>query len=127
MPLANDGSPIDRRTTCDRSVTPVSTRWPCFPVPADHPAAHLARARGIRLVTTDPNEDPKSSWVAIDDHCAGRRIGSHLASWAIETSSWWWRPIGRPAARRHGSAWARYRRTSTPLGCAACRRPFRER
>jgi DNA-binding LacI/PurR family transcriptional regulator len=49
-------------------------------LPADHPAATLARARGIRLVTTSASNDPDSSWVAIDDFGAGVMIGEHLAN-----------------------------------------------
>ncbi|MCW2811091.1 MAG: LacI family transcriptional regulator [Friedmanniella sp.] len=45
----------------------------------NHPAGILARARGLRLVTTDPEDDPDSSWVTIDDADAGRLIGAHLA------------------------------------------------
>jgi DNA-binding LacI/PurR family transcriptional regulator len=48
-------------------------------VPPDHPAAMLARARDIRLVTTDVSSDPESSWVAIDDFGAGMMVGEHLA------------------------------------------------
>ena len=48
-------------------------------LPADHPAAMLARARGIRLVTTSSSNDPESSWVAIDDYGAGVMVGEHLA------------------------------------------------
>jgi DNA-binding LacI/PurR family transcriptional regulator len=48
-------------------------------IPADHPAAILARARGIRLVTTTASNDPESSWVAIDDFAAGVMVGEHLA------------------------------------------------
>jgi DNA-binding LacI/PurR family transcriptional regulator len=48
-------------------------------LPADHPAAMLARARGIRLVTTSASSDPDSSWVAIDDFGAGVMVGEHLA------------------------------------------------
>ena len=36
-------------------------------LPATHPVADLARARGISVVTTDPLDDPDASWVAIDD------------------------------------------------------------
>ena len=39
----------------------------------------MARSRGIRLVTTDPSDDPNASWVAIDDRRAGRLVGQHLA------------------------------------------------
>jgi DNA-binding LacI/PurR family transcriptional regulator len=49
-------------------------------VPSDHPAAMVARARGIRLVTTDISSDPESSWVAIDDFGAGVMVGEHLAA-----------------------------------------------
>ena len=100
MPLANDGSADrldDLRSVRQASVDALAL----LSLPADHPAAHLARARGIRLVTTDPSDDPKSSWVAIDDQCAGRRIGSHLAELGhqdvvvvVETN----RPAGGPAA-----------------------------
>jgi DNA-binding LacI/PurR family transcriptional regulator len=45
-----------------------------------HPASVLAKARGIRLVSTDQNPDPESSWVAIDDVAAGALVGSHLTS-----------------------------------------------
>jgi hypothetical protein len=45
-------------------------------MPADHPAAQLARTRGIRLVTTDPDDDPP-------------RAGSR---------STMWRPVARSAA-----------------------------
>jgi DNA-binding LacI/PurR family transcriptional regulator len=49
-------------------------------VPTDHPAAEVARARGIRLVMTDISKDPGSSWVAIDDFGAGVMVGEHLAT-----------------------------------------------
>jgi DNA-binding LacI/PurR family transcriptional regulator len=45
----------------------------------DHPAAMIAKARGIRLVTTDMSSDPEWSWVAIDDFGAGVMAGEHLA------------------------------------------------
>ena len=48
-------------------------------LPATHPAADLARARGISLVTTDPVDDPDASWVAIDDRRTGTLVGEHLA------------------------------------------------
>jgi DNA-binding LacI/PurR family transcriptional regulator len=48
-------------------------------LPTDHPAAIVARARGIRLVTTDISSDPESTWVAIDDFGAGVMLGEHLA------------------------------------------------
>jgi len=102
MPLSNDGSADPGLAVDDlRSVRQASVdALALLSLPGDHPAAQLARARGIRLVTTDPNEDPKSSFVAIDDHCAGRRIGSHLAELGhrdvvvvVETN----RPAGSPA------------------------------
>ena len=45
-----------------------------------HPAAQLARSRGIRLVGTDADPDPDSVWVAIDDVEAGALVGRHLAA-----------------------------------------------
>ncbi len=70
--------------------------------PADHPAAMLARARGIRLVTTSASKDPESSWVAIDDFGAGVMVGEHLAGLGhrdiavlVETN----RPAGSPGRR----------------------------
>ncbi len=47
-------------------------------VPESHPAAVLAKARGIQLVATDPSADPQADWVAIDDEAAGAEVGSHL-------------------------------------------------
>ena len=71
-------------------------------VPTDHPAAMVARARGIRLVTTDINTDPDSSWVAIDDFGAGLMVGEHLATLGhrdvavlVETNQ----PAGSPGRR----------------------------
>ncbi len=49
-------------------------------LPATHPAADLARARGISLVTTDRVDDPDASWVAIDDRRTGVLVGEHLAA-----------------------------------------------
>lgn len=71
-------------------------------LPTDHPAAMLARARGIRLVTTSASNDPDSSWVAIDDFGAGVMIGEHLANLGhrdiavlVETNQ----PAGSPGRR----------------------------
>jgi DNA-binding LacI/PurR family transcriptional regulator len=44
-----------------------------------HPASRLAKARGIRLVSTAIEPDPDASWVAIDDERAGALAGAHLA------------------------------------------------
>jgi DNA-binding LacI/PurR family transcriptional regulator len=44
-----------------------------------HPATQLAKARGIRIVGTDIDPDPGSTWVAIDDVEAGAVLGRHLA------------------------------------------------
>ena len=49
-------------------------------LPASHPVADLARARGISLVTTDRVDDPEASWVAIDDRRTGLLVGEHLAA-----------------------------------------------
>jgi DNA-binding LacI/PurR family transcriptional regulator len=69
-------------------------------LPTDHPAAMVAKARGIRLVTTDMSSDPDSSWVAIDDYGAGVMVGEHLAALGhrdiavlVETNQ----PAGSPA------------------------------
>jgi DNA-binding LacI/PurR family transcriptional regulator len=71
-------------------------------LPAQHPAAMLARARGIRVVTTSASNDPDSSWVAIDDFGAGVMIGEHLAELGhrditvlVETNQ----PAGSPGRR----------------------------
>jgi DNA-binding LacI/PurR family transcriptional regulator len=71
-------------------------------LPADHPAAMLARARGVRLVTTSASNDPDSSWVAIDDFGGGVMIGEHLANLGhrditvlVETNQ----PAGSPGRR----------------------------
>jgi DNA-binding LacI/PurR family transcriptional regulator len=71
-------------------------------LPTDHPAAMVAKARGIRLVTTDVNKDPGSSWVAIDDFGAGVMVGEHLAGLGhrdvavlVETNQ----PAGSPGRR----------------------------
>jgi DNA-binding LacI/PurR family transcriptional regulator len=68
-------------------------------LPADHPAAMLARARGMRLVTTSVSDDPESSWVAIDDFGAGVMVGEHLAGLGhrdiavlVETNQPGWSP-----------------------------------
>lgn len=45
-----------------------------------HPAMQLAKARGIRIVGTDVDPDPASTWVAIDDVEAGAVVGRHLAA-----------------------------------------------
>ena len=47
----------------------------------DHPAAQLARRRGIRLVLNNTTDDPDDSWVVVDDHRAGVLLGTHLAEY----------------------------------------------
>ena len=71
-------------------------------LPTDHPAAMVARARGIRLVTTDISRDSDSSWVAIDDFGAGVMVGEHLVALGhrdiavlVETNQ----PAGSPVRR----------------------------
>lgn len=71
-------------------------------LPTDHPAAMVATARGIRLVTTDISSDPESTWVAIDDFEAGVMVGEHLARLGhrdvavlVETNQ----PAGSPGQR----------------------------
>jgi DNA-binding LacI/PurR family transcriptional regulator len=81
MPLSRPtaGSP----TQADSDVTAIRhaniDALAILSLPPDHPAAMLARARDIRLVTTDVSSDPESSWVAIDDFGAGMMVGEHLA------------------------------------------------
>lgn len=48
-------------------------------LPGDHPAAVLARARGIRLVLNNPTDDPDDTWVVVDDRRAGTLLGQHLS------------------------------------------------
>jgi DNA-binding LacI/PurR family transcriptional regulator len=82
---ANDDSRFDKLSAHpDSDVTAVRNAnidaLAILSVPTDHPAAMVARARGIRLVTTDISNDPDSSWVAIDDFGAGVMVGEHLAA-----------------------------------------------
>lgn len=44
---------------------------------AAHPAMRVAIARGLPVVSTDP-EDPHGSWVTIDDRLAGEQVGRYL-------------------------------------------------
>jgi DNA-binding LacI/PurR family transcriptional regulator len=76
MPLAADSGEHDLRSVRQASIDAMAL----LSLPDDHSAAQLARARGIRLVTTAPSEDPSGSWVAIDDVEAGRLVGAHLAA-----------------------------------------------
>lgn len=98
MPLAADGGEHDLRSVRQASIDAMAL----LSLPSDHPAAQLARTRGIRLVTTNPTEDPGGSWVAIDDVEAGRLVGAHLAELGhrnatvvVETN----RPAGSAARR----------------------------
>jgi DNA-binding LacI/PurR family transcriptional regulator len=98
MPLAADSGEHDLRSVRQASIDAMAL----LSLPADHPAAQLARTRGIRLVTTDPSEDPNGSWVAVDDMEAGRLLGAHLAGLGhrdvtvvVETN----RPAGSTARR----------------------------
>ena len=81
---------------------PTLTLLAMLSLPTDHPAAMVARARGIRLVTTDISGDPDSSWVAIDDFGAGVMVGEHLVALGhrdiavlVETNQ----PAGSPVRR----------------------------
>jgi DNA-binding LacI/PurR family transcriptional regulator len=98
MPLAADSGEHDLRSVRQASIDAMAL----LSMSAEHPAAQLARSRGIRLVTTDPDQDAGTSWVAIDDAEAGRLVGRHLAglghrdvSVLVETN----RPAGSPARR----------------------------
>ena len=75
MPLSAGDGEHDLRSVRQASIDAMAL----LALPGDHPAAQLARSRGIRLVTTDPSDDPNASWVAIDDRRAGRLVGQHLA------------------------------------------------
>ena len=107
MPLARriDAGPIPSGTD-DRELTAVRNAnidaLAIHSLPTDHPAAMVARARGIRLVTTDISRDPESSWVAIDDFAGGVMVGEHLSGLGhrdiailVETNQ----PAGSPAQR----------------------------
>jgi DNA-binding LacI/PurR family transcriptional regulator len=84
MPLArpSDAAPIPSGAD-DRELTAVRNAnidaLAIHSLPTDHPAAMVAQARGIRLVTTDISRDPESSWVAIDDFAGGVMVGEHLS------------------------------------------------
>jgi DNA-binding LacI/PurR family transcriptional regulator len=98
MPLAGDLGEHDLRSVRQASIDAMAL----LSLPGDHSAAEVAQARGIRLVTTDPSDDPTSSWVAIDDVEAGRLVGTHLAALGhrdvtvvVQTN----RPAGSPARR----------------------------
>jgi DNA-binding LacI/PurR family transcriptional regulator len=104
MPLSRPtaGSP----TQADSDVTAIRhaniDALAILSMPPDHPAAMLARARGIHLVMTDVSNDPESSWVAIDDFGAGVMVGEHLAGLGhrdvavlVETNQ----PAGSPGRR----------------------------
>jgi DNA-binding LacI/PurR family transcriptional regulator len=107
MPLsARTDEPTDVRNADDRDLTAVRNAnidaLAILSLPTDHPAAVVARARGIRLVTTDISSDSESSWVAIDDFAAGVMVGEHLARLGhrdvavlVETNQ----PAGSPGRR----------------------------
>jgi DNA-binding LacI/PurR family transcriptional regulator len=107
MPLArpSDAAPIPSGAD-DRELTAVRNAnidaLAIHSLPTDHPAAMVAQARGIRLVTTDISRDPESSWVAIDDFAGGVMVGEHLSGLGhrdiavlVETNQ----PAGSPAQR----------------------------
>jgi DNA-binding LacI/PurR family transcriptional regulator len=106
MPLSRHGSASSGTDSDQSDVTAVRhaaiDALTILSLPADHPAAMLARARGIRLVTTSASNDPDSSWVAIDDFGAGVMVGEHLANLGhrdiavlVETNQ----PAGSPGRR----------------------------
>jgi DNA-binding LacI/PurR family transcriptional regulator len=107
MPLsAPTDEPTDVRSADDRDLTAVRNAnidaLAILSLAPDHPAAVVARARGIRLVTTDISSEPESSWVAIDDFAAGVMVGEHLARLGhrdvavlVETNQ----PAGSPGRR----------------------------
>ena len=76
MPLSMTGNEPDTTSVQRASIDALTI----LSLPQDHAAAAVARARGIRLVGTDVDPDPDTSWVAIDDVLAGRLVGEHLAA-----------------------------------------------
>jgi DNA-binding LacI/PurR family transcriptional regulator len=106
MPLARRGADSSGTDVDQGDVTAVRhaniDALTILSLPADHPAALLARARGIRVVTTSASSNPDSSWVAIDDFGAGVMVGEHLADLGhrdiavlVETNQ----PAGSPGRR----------------------------
>jgi DNA-binding LacI/PurR family transcriptional regulator len=106
MPVSRRPSGSSQAESDDRDVAAVRhaniDALTILSLPPDHPAALLARARGIRLVTTSTSDDAESSWVAIDDFGAGVMVGEHLANLGhrdiavlVETNQ----PAGRPGQR----------------------------
>jgi DNA-binding LacI/PurR family transcriptional regulator len=83
MPVSRRAAGSSRAETDESDVTAVRRAnidaLTILSLPADHPAAMLPIARGIRLVTTTASNDPESTWVAIDDFGAGVMVGEHLA------------------------------------------------
>ena len=76
MPLSFSGNEPDVTAIQRASIDALTIMC----LPEQHPAAALARARGIRFVGTDIRDDPDSSWVAIDDLRGGVLVGEHLAA-----------------------------------------------
>ncbi len=74
MPLSLSEDEPDVRSVQRASIDALTI----LSLPADHPAGAVAKARGIRLVSTDLVSDPDGSWVAIDDERAGVLVGEHL-------------------------------------------------
>ncbi len=76
MPLSLSGEEPDTTSVQRASIDALTI----LSLPGDHPAAAVARARGIRLVGTDIDPHPETTWVAIDDVHAGALVGAHLAA-----------------------------------------------
>jgi DNA-binding LacI/PurR family transcriptional regulator len=76
IPLSLDGDEPDATAVRQANIDALTS----IGLPPTHPAVVLAKARGIRLIGSDPNPDPDSAWVAIDDRTGGRLIGEHLAA-----------------------------------------------
>jgi DNA-binding LacI/PurR family transcriptional regulator len=111
MPLARPVADSSQAGVSESDVTAVRhaniDALTILSLPADHPAAMLARARGIRVVTTSASKDPESSWVAMDDYGAGVLVGEHLAGLGhedlavlVETNQ----PAGSPGRRLDAAA-----------------------
>lgn len=75
LPISLSGQEPDVTSVRQATIDALTTLC----VSDSHPANVLARTRGIRLVSTAVEQDPSSSWVAIDDEEAGALAGRHLS------------------------------------------------
>lgn len=102
MPISSTGRETDVMSVRQANIDALTTLC----VSDSHPASLLAKARGIRLVSTAVEDAPDSSWVAIDDVRAGALMGEHLAGLGhrrvavvVDTN----RPAGSPPQQLNSS------------------------